>query len=116
MNEEVKSNLKSKSVWLRGLFMLLFAVLYGVAEFILAVVAVFQFGAALITGKPNNNAVRFGNSLGQYIFQITQFVTFNSEVKPFPFSSWPESRAVPADRATTQGESQDQEEKTDRNA
>ena len=100
MSEEVRTNLKSKSVWLRGFFMLLFAVLYGVAEFILAVVAIFQFGAALITGKPNDNAVRFGNSLGQYIFQIAQYVTFNSEVKPFPFSSWPESRSVVTDQST----------------
>ena len=72
--------------------MLLFAVLYGVAEIVLAAVAIFQFGAALITGKPNDNATRFGNSLGQYIFQITQFVTFNTEVKPFPLSGWPEPR------------------------
>lgn len=94
MNEEVRDNLKSKSIWLRGFFMLLFAIFHGVAEFVLAVVAIFQFGAALITGKPNANAARFGNSLGQYIFQIAQFVTFNSEEKPFPFSSWPESRST----------------------
>lgn len=102
MSEEVKTNLKSKSVWLRGLFMVLFAVLYGVAEFILAVVAIFQLGAALITGNPNDNAIRFGNSLGQYIFQIAQFVTFNTETKPFPFSSWPEARAVANNQETTQ--------------
>ena len=101
MNDELKTNLKSKSIWLRGLFMLLFAVLYGVAEMVLAVVAIFQFGAALITGSPNDNVTRFGNSLGQYIFQITQFVTFNTEVKPFPFSSWPEPRVPKAKRETT---------------
>lgn len=110
MTEEVKTNLKSKSVWLRGLFMLLFAVLYGVAELVLAVVAVFQFGAALITGKPNDNAVRFGNSLGQYIFQIAQFVTFNSEVKPFPFSSWPEARVATTGQVATQDVSPNHEE------
>lgn len=90
MNDELKDNLKSKSIWLRGLFMLLFAVFYGVAEIVLVVVAVFQFGAALITGKANDNVKRFGNSVGQYFFQIVQFVTFNSEIKPFPFTSWPE--------------------------
>lgn len=103
MSEEVKANLKSKSVWLRGFFMVLFAILYGVAEFVLAIVAIFQFGAALITGKPNDNAVRFGNSLGQYIFQIAQFVTFNTEIKPFPFSSWPEARSVANNQENAQG-------------
>ena len=103
MSDQLKDNLKSKSIWLRGLFMLLFAVLYGVAEMVLAVVAVFQFGAALITGKPNDNVTRFGNSLGQYIFQITQFVTFNSEVKPFPLSNWPEPKIPTVTQEVGQG-------------
>lgn len=75
------------------MFMLLFALFYGVAEFVLVVIAVFQFGHALITGQPNENVTRFGYSVGRYIFQITQFVTFNTEEKPFPFSPWPEKPA-----------------------
>ena len=89
MDEDIKTNFKSKSIWTRGLFMLLFAVLYGVAEFVLLVIAVFQFGHALFTGRPNDNVTAFGYSVGRYIFDITKFVTFNSEVKPFPFSAWP---------------------------
>ena len=98
MDEDIKTNLRSKSIWVRGLFMLLFAVLYGVAEIVLLVVAVFQFGHALITGRPNDNATAFGYALGRYIFDITRFVTFNIEDKPFPFSPWPTSepaRTVP---------------------
>lgn len=115
MSEDVKTNLKSKSVWLRGFFMVLFAVLYGVAEFVLAVVAIFQFGSALITGRPNNNAIRFGNSLGQYIFQIAQFVTFNAEVKPFPFSSWPEPRVAATNQVSAGDEVQEAESEADQN-
>ncbi len=90
MNDDIKTHMKSKSIWMRGLFMLLFTVLYGVAEFVLAFVAVFQFGHALFTGQPNGNVTRFGRSVGRYIFQITLFVTFNSDEKPFPFASWPQ--------------------------
>ncbi len=93
MNDDIKTHMKSKNIWKRGLFMLLFAVLYGVAEIVLAVVAVFQFGHALITGKPNDNVTRFGYSVGRYIFEITLFVTFNTEERPFPFSPWPEQPA-----------------------
>lgn len=89
MSDEFKSSVRSKSVWLRGFFMLLFAVFYGVSEIVLTVVAVFQFGCCLFTGRPNGNATRFGNAVGQYIFQIAQFVTFNSDQRPFPFSPWP---------------------------
>jgi hypothetical protein len=89
MDEGIKTNFKSKSIWTRGLFMLLFAALYGVAEFVLLVIAVFQFGHALFTGRANDNVIAFGYSVGCYIFDITKFVTFNSDVKPFPFSAWP---------------------------
>ena len=93
MNDDIKTHMKSKNIWKRGLFMLLFTVLYGVAEFVLAFVAVFQFGHALVTGQPNDNVTRFGYSVGRYIFEITLFVTFNTEERPFPFSPWPEQPA-----------------------
>ncbi len=97
MSEDFKTNVKSKSIWLRGLFMLLFAFLYGVAEFVLAVIAIFQFGHALFTGRPNGNAMGFGYSVGQYIFEITKFVTFNTDERPFPFSPWPQNTAAQSD-------------------
>ena len=93
MNSDFKTNIKSGSVWKRGVFMLLCVILYGVAEIILAVVAVFQFGSALIIGRPNDNLTRFGSSLGRYIFQIAQFVTFNTEKRPFPFNPWPQPQS-----------------------
>ena len=90
MSDEIKTNVRSKSVWLRGVFMLLFAFLFWVAEFVLMVVAVFQFGHTLFTGRPNENATGFGYSVGRYIFEIAQYLTFNTEERPFPFSAWPD--------------------------
>lgn len=104
MSDEFKTNIKSKNVWLRGFFMLLFTFFYGVAEIVLAVVAVFQFGCVLFTREPNVNATRFGNSVGQYIYQISQFVTFNTEQKPFPFFAWPEPKPAPPPGAVPTGE------------
>ena len=92
MSDNFKENIQSKSIWMRGLFMLLFMVIWGLAEIVLAAVAVFQFGCVLIVSKPNDNATQLGNVIGQYIFQIAQFVTFNSEEKPFPFAPWPEPK------------------------
>ncbi len=94
MSDDLKTNLKSRSIWVRGLYMLLFAIFYGIAEFILAVLALFQFGCALITGQHNRNVAEFGRSLGRFIFQITQYVTFNSDDRPFPFSPWPDPDAA----------------------
>jgi hypothetical protein len=102
MSGEFKTNIRSKSIWLRGFFMLLFAVLYGVAEIVLVAIAVFQFGHALFTGRRNDNAAGFGYSVGRYIFDITRFVTFNTDERPFPFSPWPDAAPAATEASATE--------------
>jgi hypothetical protein len=70
--------------------MVLFAIAYSIAEFAIVCIAIFQFFAALITGSVNEPLLRFGNNLSTYIYQVFQYQTFNSEVRPFPFSDWPD--------------------------
>jgi hypothetical protein len=98
MSDELKRHLRSKAIWTRGLTMLLFAVFWMVAEAVLLLVAVFQFGSTLLTGATNDNAARFGAALARYLFQIAQFVTYNSEERPFPFAPWPEPDSPAAAR------------------
>ena len=50
-----------------------------------------QFLTLLLTGSDNKNLRNFGQSLASWIFQIMQFLTFNSNSKPFPFDDWPNS-------------------------
>ncbi len=90
MDENIKENIKSQNMWIRGLYMLLFALIYSIAEIVFTAVAIFQFLTALVTGKPNELLLNFGQSLSTYIYQTIQFFTFNSDEKPYPFSSWPE--------------------------
>lgn len=98
-NEELKSNLLSADHWLRFLFMVLFGVLLYFAACVMLVVVVLQFLFALITGNDNINLRQFGQSLSHYILQALQFLTYNSEDKPFPFSKWPDVKAAGASRA-----------------
>lgn len=79
----------NRETWIRLLFILLFALLYGLVEIILAVVIIVQFGFVLITAKRNLKLLEFGASLSQYSYQILCFVTYNTEDKPFPFAPWP---------------------------
>ncbi|MDJ0947800.1 MAG: DUF4389 domain-containing protein [Alphaproteobacteria bacterium] len=76
--------------WLRGLFMVLFAIAWSVAEVVLLAVAVFQFGFALFTGEANARLRGFGDQLAQYICEIARFVTYNTDEKPWPFNPWPQ--------------------------
>ena len=78
-----------QAVFIRALFMVLFVIIYYVAEWLVVAVAVFQFVVVLITGKQNGNLTTFGDGLSRFVYQIAKFLTFNTEDKPFPFSEWP---------------------------
>ncbi|MBT3710014.1 MAG: DUF4389 domain-containing protein [Gammaproteobacteria bacterium] len=90
MKENTRENLVRRDIWIRALYMLLFAIVYSVAEAIIVLLAIFQFVALLITGQVNELLLRFGKNLSVFMFDILEFQTFNSEIKPFPFSPWPD--------------------------
>ncbi|SMF64417.1 protein of unknown function [Alteromonadaceae bacterium Bs31] len=94
MDEQLKSNLTSGKHWLRLVYMVLFAIMLQVSLAVMWVLVVVQFLFALISGNDNRNLRKFGDSLSQFIFQAIQFLTYNSEEKPFPFSDWPEANVV----------------------
>ena len=86
--QEIKENIRSRPTWTRGLFMLLFAVIYGLAELVITAVVVFQFFSVLITGKNIQRLLIFGQGLSTFVYHIMLFLTYNIEEKPFPFGSW----------------------------
>ncbi|WP_226665028.1 DUF4389 domain-containing protein [Microbulbifer aggregans] len=90
-NEELKQNLTSANHWIRLVYMVLFAVLLEIAGFVMLAVVIAQFLFNIITGSANDNLRRLGDQLASYIYQTLQFLIYNTEDKPFPFSEWPES-------------------------
>jgi hypothetical protein len=92
MSNEITENLKQQSTWIRGLYMLLFAVFYSLAEIVLIAVVVFQFLLKLFTGETNPRLLKLGQSLATYIYQIIEFLTFNSDYQPYPFGAWPKKQ------------------------
>jgi hypothetical protein len=89
MSDDFKMNIKQQSTWLRGLYMLMFALFYGIAEFVLFAVVLFQFLFKLFTGKTNIRLLKLGKGLASYIYQIIQYLTFNSDYKSYPLGAWP---------------------------
>ena len=98
MNETVSAeespiakNLKSKSIWMRLLFMLIITFLYSVSRIVVGTVVVVQFFCVLFTGETNQKLQVFGKSLAMYTNQIILYLTFNTEERPFPFDlDWPD--------------------------
>ncbi len=89
MNNDTKNNLKQKPTWIRGLYMLLFVFLASIADVVLFGVIIFQFIHKLITGETNERLLKLGQSIATYVYQVVQFLTFNSEYHPYPLGAWP---------------------------
>lgn len=89
MQPELKQRLTAKATWMRGLYIVMFAVILAITRVVLWAVVVLQFLLTLFTGEPNARLRTFGLSLAAFFYQIVAFITFNSDERPFPFSPWP---------------------------
>ena len=89
------TNVKARATWIRGLFMLLFVVIYSIAEFVGGAIVLLQFVLMLLTGRANGRLRDFSARLAAFMYQITLYLTFNSEDKPYPFGPWPENAPAP---------------------
>jgi hypothetical protein len=86
----IQEHLKSKPTWLRLVFMLVFYVLGSLAAMIASVVMLLGFCWVLFTGETNDQLKRVGRSMAAYFYQIVCYLTYNSDVQPFPFEGeWP---------------------------
>lgn len=74
------------SIWLRGLMMLIFAILIGLAQTVLHALTIVQFVLMLLDkGKPNAQIASFGKTLGGWLAKAAAFQTAQTEAKPWPF-------------------------------
>jgi hypothetical protein len=89
MTENSAAPGNKRNIWIRGLFMLLMALAFHVCVTVLCIVTVIQFVMTLLNDAPNIRLVSFGRSMGSYLRQIVNFLTFATEEIPFPFSEWP---------------------------
>lgn len=86
---QLHHHLRNQHTWLRLLYMLLFAALLNLAAAVMWIACAFQFLFAITTGSDNRKLRDFTHALSQFIFQALQFVSYNSDDKPFPFAPWP---------------------------
>jgi hypothetical protein len=86
MHEETYA--PQRNIWMRGLFMLIFLALFGLAETVLLVVALVQFLWMLFTKEKNDGLADFGQSLGRWLGRVAEFQTGATDDKPFPWGKW----------------------------
>lgn len=84
---------KNESILLRVLWMLVYLVVWQVAELVLAAVVLIQLVYRLFYGAPSLSLMNLGDSLSQFLAQIGRFGTFHTDQKPWPFADWPVPRS-----------------------
>ena len=89
MNDTPDTPINRRNIWIRGLFMLFLILAFHISGTVIFIVTAIQFVVMLLAGKPNARLVTFGHSLGRYLQQIVDFLTFATEEMPFPFNDWP---------------------------
>jgi hypothetical protein len=90
MNEEdLKKNVKDKDTWLRFVYLVLFGIAFYLSASILLVVSLVQFLAKLFSGSSFAGLAELGDGLASYLAQVTRYLTFASDDKPFPFAPFP---------------------------
>ena len=88
MDDNTKKHIVDVRTWSRIIYIILFAIAFNVAEFIIAAITIVQFFTVLLTGGRNERLAEMGGSVGEYISEVTAFLTYNSDHKPFPVSGW----------------------------
>jgi hypothetical protein len=81
----------AESLGLRLLHMIIFAVVFWVLCWAVAITALAQLGFRVFAAAPSPDLRRFGSGLGRYAGQVIAYLSFASDVLPFPFSDWPDA-------------------------
>jgi hypothetical protein len=68
--------------------MLIFAAIGGLVRMLVWAVILLQIASVLFTGTPNENVLKFGRNLSLYTYHILTFLTFNTDILPYPFAEW----------------------------
>lgn len=90
MDSRLKAELTAGEKWLRLLYIVGYALMFQIAEFILVLTVVIQFLWTLFTGQANESLRDFGAQVAEWLRQTITYATWASDERPWPFGrAWP---------------------------
>jgi hypothetical protein len=99
--DELKRHVKDKDTWLRFAYMVVLCIAFYLTILITFATAIFQFFARLFSGASFEGMSVFGENLAHYHLQVTRYLTFASDERPFPFAPFPERQTVEQPTSST---------------
>ncbi len=96
MSEETNwtDHVTSGKAWVRFLLMLLFTPLLGCVGFLVVAIGLFQFFSVLASGESNPQLRELGRELSHFAAGLADFLTYNTERRPFPLTTSPPGDAA----------------------
>ncbi len=79
----------------QGVFMLLYALLFEVMNYTIFAIAILQFLAIVVTGRPIAALRRFNEYVSAFMGDVAGYMTCVDARPPFPFSRPREARGAP---------------------
>jgi hypothetical protein len=73
--------------WSRVLLVILFALIYQVAELVFFAVTLFQVVCMLVTGDRNDRLNEFAGTLTGYIYDVLEYLCLRSDEQPWPLGA-----------------------------
>jgi D-alanyl-lipoteichoic acid acyltransferase DltB (MBOAT superfamily) len=95
VSEPVAAPVSRTRILIRLLYTVLFLIVFGIVHAIINLVTVFQYILLLITLKESQPVRRFANQLAVYGYRVMRYLTLNDNVRPFPFSDFPQELEPP---------------------
>ncbi len=113
MNEINKDELLDLTKWQRFFFMVIYSFAINGVVGILIIIAAVQFFFYLFTSKINNQLQTANNWLHGFFSDSLNFLSFNTDSKPWPFNDKTEASDSNEDVEVVDGESEDLESGND---
>ena len=73
----------------RIIYMGLFALVFWLLSWVVALTAIGQLLVRATSGRRSAPLDELGRGLGAYLRQVVEFLTFASDIVPYPFTGWP---------------------------
>ncbi len=100
MNEKGEAAVSRTAILVRLLYTLFFFVVFCILKAIIVLTTLFQFALLLITLKHSEPARQFANKVVTYAYRVWRYITLNENLRPFPFSEFPQEMELPDEEAS----------------
>ena len=97
MDAHEPTELRPGETWLRLVVMLVyFFIVFYVVKFLIGTSMLFQFVLVVFRGSVNIRLKKFIADLNLFAYSVLQYVSWNTNQRPFPFCDWPCAEDLPA--------------------